>query len=94
VMRGLNVKGSKTLLISQLGGAVLVLGALAVIASVVSRLRSAGAASTAADRDGLTLEWGAASPPPAHNFDTLPPIRSERPVFDAHHPEVAARTPR
>jgi cytochrome c oxidase subunit I len=41
-----------------------------------------------------SLEWWTTSPPPEHNFDTLPPIRSERPVFDAHHPEVAARTPR
>ena len=29
------------------------------------------------------------SPPPHHNFDALPRIRSERPVFDARHPELA-----
>ena len=33
--------------------------------------------------EGNTLEWWTTSPPPAHNFDNLPPIRSERPVFDA-----------
>jgi cytochrome c oxidase subunit 1 len=32
--------------------------------------------------EGNSLEWATTSPPPAHNFDTLPPIRSERPVFD------------
>lgn len=32
--------------------------------------------------DGHTLEWAAASPPPAHNFDSLPVIRSRRPVWD------------
>jgi heme/copper-type cytochrome/quinol oxidase subunit 1 len=30
-----------------------------------------------------TLEWWAASPPKAHNFDNLPEVRSERPVWDA-----------
>ena len=30
-----------------------------------------------------TLEWATSSPPPPHNFDALPPIRSGRPVFDA-----------
>jgi cytochrome c oxidase subunit 1 len=30
-----------------------------------------------------SLEWWTSSPPPHHNFDSLPPIRSERPVFDA-----------
>jgi len=29
-----------------------------------------------------TLEWYTTSPPPAHNFDSLPPIRSERPLAD------------
>ena len=33
--------------------------------------------------EGNTLEWATTSPPPAYNFDHLPEIRSERPVFDA-----------
>jgi cytochrome c oxidase subunit 1 len=32
-----------------------------------------------------TLEWATSSPPPPYNFDRLPPIRSERPVFDLRH---------
>jgi cytochrome c oxidase subunit 1 len=32
---------------------------------------------------GNSLEWWTTSPPPEHNFDSLPPIRSERPVYDA-----------
>jgi cytochrome c oxidase subunit 1 len=35
--------------------------------------------------EGNTLEWATSSPPPPYNFDHLPPIRSERPVFDARH---------
>ncbi|GAB3253794.1 aa3-type cytochrome oxidase subunit I [Kineosporia babensis] len=37
-----------------------------------------------------SLEWATSSPPPRHNFNRLPRIRSERPAFDLNHPEVAA----
>jgi cytochrome c oxidase subunit I len=37
-----------------------------------------------------TLEWATSSPPPPYNFDHLPEIRSERPVFDARHGRTAA----
>jgi cytochrome c oxidase subunit 1 len=52
---------------------------LAAVAVALRRPRDAG-------RDpweGNSLEWWADSPPPHHNFESLPPIRSERPVFDA-----------
>jgi cytochrome c oxidase subunit 1 len=39
---------------------------------------------------GRSLEWATSSPPPRHNFVSLPRIRSESPAFDLHHPEVAA----
>ena len=43
---------------------------------------------------GHTLEWATTSPPPPHNFDRpLPPIRSNRPVFDQRHGQTTpART--
>ena len=37
---------------------------------------------------GASLEWATSCPPPRHNFVELPRIRSERPAFDLHHPEV------
>jgi cytochrome c oxidase subunit 1 len=39
---------------------------------------------------GASLEWATSCPPPRHNFVDIPRIRSERPAFDLHHPEVAA----
>jgi cytochrome c oxidase subunit 1 len=39
---------------------------------------------------GRSLEWATSCPPPRHNFETIPRIRSESPAFDLHHPEVAA----
>ncbi len=38
---------------------------------------------------GMSLEWATSCPPPRHNFTSLPRIRSERPAFDAAHPELA-----
>jgi cytochrome c oxidase subunit 1 len=38
---------------------------------------------------GRSLEWATSSPPPRHNFVSLPRIRSESPAFDLHHPELA-----
>jgi len=37
---------------------------------------------------GSSLEWATSCPPPRHNFNSLPRIRSERPAFDLHHPET------
>jgi len=36
---------------------------------------------------GRSLEWATSSPPPRHNFTSIPRIRSESPAFDLHHPE-------
>ncbi len=32
-----------------------------------------------------TLEWWTTSPPPVHNFDDIPPIYSERPLWELKH---------
>ncbi len=39
---------------------------------------------------GNSLEWATSCPPPLRNFDRMPRIRSERPAFDLHFPELAA----
>lgn len=42
---------------------------------------------------GRALEWATTSPPPRSNFHRLPPIRSDSPAFDLHHPEIGASDP-
>jgi cytochrome c oxidase subunit I len=36
--------------------------------------------------DAWTLEWSTTSPPPAYNFETIPEVRSRRPLWDLKHP--------
>jgi cytochrome c oxidase subunit 1 len=58
--------------------------ALSVLIFIVNFIISIRKAPTASDDpwEANTLEWATSSPPPAHNFDRLIQIRSERPVFD------------
>ncbi|MFF6998901.1 cytochrome c oxidase subunit I [Streptomyces sp. NPDC008313] len=42
---------------------------------------------------GRSLEWATSCPPPRHNFDALPRVRSDSPAFDLHHPEVRELRP-
>ncbi|MBB4684041.1 aa3-type cytochrome oxidase subunit I [Amycolatopsis jiangsuensis] len=40
---------------------------------------------------GNSLEWATSCPPPRHNFLDLPRIRSERPAFELHYPQLRER---
>ncbi len=40
---------------------------------------------------GNSLEWATTTPPPRHNFLSIPRIRSERPAFEYHYPHLLAR---
>jgi cytochrome c oxidase subunit 1 len=68
--------------LGTVGGILIALGALVVLAEVVRALASRGAAAPADPYDGLTLEWATASPPSAANFDSVPEVRSAYPVYD------------
>ena len=37
---------------------------------------------------GNSLEWATTTPPPRHNFLSIPRIRSERPAFEHHYPHL------
>ncbi|UYQ60179.1 cytochrome c oxidase subunit I [Streptomyces peucetius] len=42
---------------------------------------------------GRSLEWATSCPPPRHNFDALPRIRSDSPAFDLNHPRTVELRP-
>jgi cytochrome c oxidase subunit I len=71
-------------LVASIGFAVLTIGVLLFVVNLIVSIR---AKVPAGDDpwESNTLEWITTSPPPEHNFEWLPPIRSERPVFDWRH---------
>ena len=77
--------------VSTIGAFLLGASTLPFLWNVWRTLRSRDPAHAAGDNpwDAHTLEWATTSPPPIHNFDgPLPPIRSNRPVWDRNHPEA------
>jgi len=62
---------------------------VAVLCFVINLLRSIRKGKSAGDDpwDAWTLEWSTASPPAEYNFETLPEVRSRRPLWDLKHPE-------
>jgi len=75
-------------LISTIGAFVLATGILMVLWNCIHSLR-VGRIAPADPWGANSLEWYTSSPPPPHNFDELPPIRSERPLYDLRR-EAAA----
>jgi cytochrome c oxidase subunit I len=75
-------------LVSSIGAALLGASTLPFLWNVWRSWRS-GEPAGDDPWGGHTLEWATASPPSTHNFDgPLPSIRSNRPVWDASHPEL------
>ena len=72
---------SVTNLLSTIGAFTIALGTLVFLLNVVVSTRR----PVLAGNDpwlAHTLEWWTTSPPPRHNFDSLPPIRSYSPLYD------------
>jgi len=82
--------------VASIGAIFMALGTLVFLWNIWISLRKG---KIAGDNpwDAFTLEWATTSPPPPENFNTLPEIKSRRPVWDKNHPEFAdwktAQTP-
>jgi cytochrome c oxidase subunit 1 len=61
--------------------------AILVLAWNIIRSLQRGEPAGADPWDAWTLEWSTTSPPPPYNFETLPEVRSRRPLWDLKHPE-------
>jgi cytochrome c oxidase subunit 1 len=71
-------------LVSTIGSFILGLGALLTVLNILSSLRK-GPKAGPDPWKGNTLEWYTTSPPPEHNFDVIPRIRSVEPMKDLRH---------
>jgi cytochrome c oxidase subunit 1 len=77
-------------MLSSIGAYIVGVGVLITVWNLYISYRK-GAIAGDNPWDGQTLEWACSSPPPEHNFESLPPIRSERPLWDANHPDKLTR---
>jgi cytochrome c oxidase subunit 1 len=75
-------------LLATIGGFTIAASMLLLLWNIFVSLRS-GAPAGDDPWEGNTLEWATTSPPPPYNFDRLPEIRSERPLFDLRHGRTA-----
>ncbi|MGZ6339085.1 MAG: cytochrome c oxidase subunit I [Candidatus Limnocylindrales bacterium] len=71
-------------LLATIGGFTIAVSLMPFLWNVLVSLRN-GEEAGDDPWEANTLEWATTSPPPPYNFDRLPPIRSERPLFDQRH---------
>jgi cytochrome c oxidase subunit I len=79
-------------LISTVGAFGIALGILLFIVNAWRSLLS-GAVAPADPWDGRTLEWRTSSPPPPHDFDTIPPVYGRDSFWREKHGDGRGRRP-
>ena len=72
--------------IATLGVVIQAAAVLVFVWNVLYSLRSGRKAGND-PWDAWTLEWATTSPPPEYNFESLPVVRSSRPLWDLKHPD-------
>jgi cytochrome c oxidase subunit 1 len=72
-------------LIATLGVPIQAAALIFFLINVIVSLRRGKAAGND-PWDAWTLEWSTTSPPPAYNFETIPEVKSRRPLWDLKHP--------
>jgi cytochrome c oxidase subunit I len=75
-------------MVSSIGGYVIALSILVFLFNIVQSLRK-GEQAPADPWDGYTLEWATESPPRHGNFESVPPVRGRRPMWDRKYPDRA-----
>jgi len=73
-------------LVSSVGAATQGIAILIFAINVILSLRRGRVAGND-PWDAWSLEWATTSPPAEYNFETLPEVRSTRPLWDLKHPE-------
>jgi len=70
-------------LVVSAGAAIVGLGLVVLLLDLAASILARRGKPAGADPwGGQTLEWATPSPPPPHNFDALPEIRSDTPLLD------------
>jgi cytochrome c oxidase subunit 1 len=79
-------------LISTIGSVILAAGVLATVVNALIS-REGGARAGHDPWHGETLDWYTTTPPPEHNFDVVPDVRSAEPLHDIRAAIARSRQP-
>ena len=80
-------------LIASIGAFILVIGILLELGNAAYSWNNGLLARGHDPWSGATLEWFALSPPPPHNFDAVPDVRSAEPLHDIRESIAVASAP-